>query len=310
MIGKIVAIVFVLIILAIPGYYIYQNIPREPVDMILSQEASTPTQIIDYGETPVFSEKLRFNHDDISYFIEPTCQLKRKNQMIEGFNEFQKAISTISFHQTSKETADIQVGCSDDYIELGENLFAAGEGGPSRILNSSNFKVIEKGKIILFEETDCDYPVVEVHELGHVMGFDHSPNPKNIMYNISRCDQRITDDMIETINQLYSIEPLPDARISELISIKKGIYIDFNITVLNEGLNTMPNISLTLESEGEEIKKFYLNEIEIGSGRTLFVTNLKLPSRKISTIKFIIDKENSIKELSEDNNMAKMTATS
>ena len=309
MIGKIVVIILVFAMLGFSANYIYQNIPRDPVDLTLSQTISGQTQIIDYGETPVFSENLRFNHNDISYFIEPTCPLKRKREMINGFNEFQKTMPIISFYETSKEKADIQVGCSDSYIEIGENLFAAGEGGPSRIINSTNFRVIEKGKIVLFKETECDQSIVEIHELGHVLGFDHSSNPKSIMYNVSRCDQRITPDMTETINQLYSIEPLPDARISELIATKKGRYLDFNITVLNDGLTSISNMSLTLESENKEIKQFYLNEINIGSGRTLFVTNLKLDSIKTNTVNFIIDKENSVEELSEDNNMAKMTVS-
>jgi subtilase family serine protease len=127
------------------------------------------------------------------------------------------------------------------------------------------------------------------------------------MYNLSRCDQEITEDMVDLINELYLIKPLPDARISELTAIKKGRYIDFNITVLNEGLTEIENISLTLVSNKKVMDTIPLGGIGIGFGRILRVTNLKLSSTSIDTIDFVVDYESVVEELDENNNLVKMS---
>ena len=46
-----------------------------------------------------------------------------------------------------------------------------------------DFKTIEKGKIALFKESKCEYPVVELHEISHVFGFDHIDNKKSSSIN-------------------------------------------------------------------------------------------------------------------------------
>jgi hypothetical protein len=227
---------------------------------------------------------------------------------MEAFKIFHNETKIITFHEISNDSADILVGCSKDFVEVQERHFAAGEGGPSIIINTSGFKTIEQGKISLYKDQRCESPVVEIHELGHVFGFDHSENPKSIMYNISNCGQKITPDMIEIVNKLYSIEPLPDARISELVAYKKGRYLDFNITILNDGLLPIENISLSIFSgeDEDEIEKIDLGRIGIGFGRTLRATNIKLSSRNDKEIKFVVDHENKVKEFRENNNEARM----
>lgn len=216
-------------------------------------------------------------------------------------------MEVISFYKVSSKEADILVGCSENFIELGEDIFVAGEGGPVEIINTTTFKIIQKGKILLYENHHCERPVVEIHELSHVFGFDHILNPQNIMYNTSNCDQKITQDMIDIIKKLYSIKPLPDARISELSAVKKGRYIDFNITVSNDGLTEIDKISLTLVADGKEIDTISLDYIGIGYIKTLSATNVRLPSMNIETIDFVIDYESKVEELNEENNIIQMT---
>ena len=305
MIGKIITVILVLVMLIFSLGLFYQNVPRAPVALKTSSIIPEPINLIEYGAVPVFSKNLRFNHNIISYFIEDECAGPRREAMVSAFSLFAKEMKIISFYKVDAN-ADIEVGCSDDYISLGENLFAAGEGGPSRIINTSNFKTIENGKISLYDDPRCDYPIVEVHELGHVFGFDHSPDPNNIMYNTSGCDQRISEDMIKLIRDLYSIEPLADALISNVESVKRGKYLDFNITILNEGLIAIDDIDLTIVVDGEDIQVIELGEIGIGYGRTMRATSVKLPSLNIDVIDFIVDKEDVVRELNEDNNAVQM----
>ena len=309
MIWKIIAVMSMTFLLMISLALVYQNLPREPIEMRASEIAPEITAIINYGTTPIFAENLRFNHNNISYFIEDECAKVRRDAMIEAFDIFENEMKLISFHEIkNSNVADILVGCSDDYIELGERLFVAGEGGPSRIINTSVFKIIEEGKILLYSDPQCDYPVVELHELLHVFGLDHVINPNSIMYNVSKCNQRITPDMIELIDKLYSIEPLADAVIDKLAVVKRGRYLDFNITVLNEGLMGIDSITLTIFADDKEIQVIDLGEIDIGYGRTLRATNIKLPSLNTEKVSFIIDSNNAVRELNEDNNFREMIA--
>jgi len=309
MIGKIIAVILVLIMIFFSLIFVYQNVPREPVALKMGNVVPETIELIGYGAVPVFSERLRFNHNIISYFIEGECDGVRREAMVEAFALFANKMRIVSFYEVSAD-ADINVGCSDNYISLGENLFAAGEGGPSIIINTSNFKTIEEGKISLYDDPRCDYPVVELHELGHVFGFDHSSDPNNIMYNTSNCNQRISKDMVKLINDLYSIEPLADASLNNIKAVKRGKYMDFNITVLNDGMLEIDDIALTIVVDGENIEVMELGEIGIGYGRTLRAENVKLPSMNVDKIKFVVDKDNVVRELNEENNVVEMVVSS
>jgi|TARA_B100001971_G_C18139178_1_gene509383 hypothetical protein len=306
MLKEILVGILILALIALSSILVYQLYPSSPLEFYLEELPADDLPEVYYGDTPVFMENLRFNHNNISYFIEPSCPDNRKSRMKEALEIFQNEVEIITFNEIMSEEADISIGCSDNYIDLGEDIFAAGEGGPSRIINTSHFKTIEKGKISLYKESKCEYPVVELHEISHVFGFDHTENKKSVMYPTAICGQRITKDMVDLLKTLYSIKPLPDAKIKEISAIKIGKYLDFNITISNEGLIDIGEINLTISTEGEEIEVFPLNELGIGYIRTLQVKNIPLPSRNINKISFIIDKEGSIEELNEENNFGQM----
>ena len=287
--------------------FLYVGSRGEPVTLKSDNVVREPVEIIDYGATPVFAENMRFNHNIISYFIEADCSFIRRRSMIEAFNLFDEKMGLISFYEVGGD-ADINVGCSDDYIKLGEDLFAAGEGGPSRIINTSVFKTIEAGKILLYENSRCKNPVVELHELCHVFGFDHSNDPMNIMYNISDCEQEISEDMIELMDALYSIEALPDASISNLSAVKKGRYLSFNVSILNEGLVGIDEIVLSIVVDGDEIQSMNLGEIGIGYGRTLRAENVRLPSSGVEKIDFVVDRAGLVREFNEGNNQVSVVS--
>ncbi len=296
-------IVVVIILMAFGSFYIYNNLPINPTKFTTEKIEENFTKVISYEATPVFAENMRFDHNEISYFIENSCSNLRVSKMEEAFRIFNEKIEIVSFYKINdSDKAEILISCYEEDIQVGDNLFAAGEGGPTKIVKIGRFNIIEKGRIYLYKEQECDYPIVELHELLHVFGFDHSKDPKSIMYSVYRCDQKITLNIINTLKELYSIEPLPDAKITELSVVKKGRYLDFNITISNEGLADIENISLMILSEGKEISQFYLQEIYKGYARTLIITNSKMFSSNINTIDFYIDYENLIPEIDESNN--------
>ncbi len=312
MIGKIILIVLLTGALIVTSYFLYQNIPGEPEEFKIKEiendldegiQSNNMNNEIEYGKTPVFYPNMRFNHNHITYYTEQTCS-ERKDKIEQAFSILQSEIEKLSFSLESKDKADILIGCSEDYLSDEENHFVAGEGGPSEIINTSLYYVILQGKIQLYRESKCDFPVVETHELLHVFGFDHSDNPKNIMYNFSSCEQYVTQDIIDTLNSLYSVEALSDLYFERVNATKKGRYLDFDVEVRNKGLIDTENVPLSIVADENE-KPFETLKIElvgIQKWNILSIKNLKLPSRNTEKIKFIIDKDNKIKELNEQNN--------
>jgi len=129
----------------------------------------------------------------------------------------------------------------------------------------------------------------------------------NIMYNTSRCEQRVTTDIIELLDALYAIEALADIRISNLSAVKKGAYLDFNMTVLNDGMLDADIVDLSIVVDGVVVEVLKLGGIAVGFGRTLYVENFKLPSRGFGVVDFHIDMEGVIRELDAENNVVRVT---
>jgi subtilase family serine protease len=92
--------------------------------------------------------------------------------------------------------------------------------------------------------------------------------------------------------------------------VTKGKYLDFNITVLNEGLVGIDSINLTIFVDGEGVQIMELGEIGIGYGRTLKASNVRLPESGAEKISFVVDSEEIVKELNEDNNAVEMVVGS
>lgn len=313
MVWKVISAILVFLIVVFSFAFMFDNLPGGK-SVVLTKNYLEPerVELFEYEAVPVFIKNLRFNHNLISYSIDESCDSERRGDMIKAFNIFSDAVKVISFFEVethsgvSSNKVDILVGCSDDFIELGDNLFAAGEGGPSKIINTSLFRTIEEGKILLYGVNNCRYPIVALHELGHVFGFDHSDDPNNIMYNTSDCGQRMSDDMVELMVELYSIEALSDARISKLDAVLHGRYLDFNISVLNGGLIDIDDIDLTILANGDVVQVVDLGELGIGYGRTLRVENMKIPWG-IEEVEFVLDARDLVRELDEGNNFVSMT---
>ncbi len=207
-----------------------------------------------------FYPNLRFPDTTISYKI-TDCNLQRTSDMKLAF-EFISNLTSLVFYPVYSEE-EISVSCQEKQ-EYNKGLWIAGEGGPTNITKAGAFNIITHGQILLLKDSQCTHPNIAIHELLHVLGFDHSDNKNNLMYNVTSCDQTIGKEIVNLINQLYSIEPLPDLTIENASATINGKYLDANISIRNQGFKDSGNFKLLIYADEKLIKE--LEVLAISSG--------------------------------------------
>lgn len=254
-------------IFSIGLYFLYMDLPGEP------QFINVETKTFDNSSlnTQQFYPNMKFNHNIISFSINPNCNQEKQTKMISAFRELSDKISEISFKETLMNS-DIKITCSQETEEsnINKDYFIAGEGGAKEIIQTGRYNIITEGLILLYQTekkaVKCDYPNTELHELIHVFGFGHSDNKNSLMYPIlESCEQQLDQSIIEEIKKIYSEENLPDLYFEEAKAIKKGKYLDFNITIKNSGAIDSKNIDFTIFDNGEIVETKILDEIKYGA---------------------------------------------
>ncbi len=304
-------IIFVICILgaiAFTAIFIYGTI--NPESQVFNLKNYNPFSAQDKtinasGDVVQFVPGLRFNHNDISYYINADCSESKKGKFENALFLVSDKTKIITFHSTNEQDADILVGCSKQSYEQEKNVFVAGEGGPTEFIESKFYSVIKKGKVLLYDESKCDYPITELHELFHVFGFDHINDSRMIMYPYVECNQIINPELIKQLIKLYSVKPVAELYFSNMTAVKTGMYLNFDSSIINDGLITAKAVTLELYAGNEKLNVFNLETVEFGSGVKYSAQNVKLPSADIKTVTFKIvtttdefDKNNNIVELS------------
>jgi len=249
-----------------------------------------------------FYKNMRFQNGTISFGFEPSCNNEKKERVREAFEIISEQTKVLYFYEAPFINANIDVACSEEKMEnIESNTFIAGEGGPKEIINSTIYPLILGGRILLFKSPKCDYPVVEIHEILHVFGFEHINDSKSIMYPYYECDQTLDKEYSTYLRNLYLVKPLSDLYIEKIEATKKQFYLDFNISIKNQGILDSEKIILSIIVQNENVKDFKIEEIPVGFGRTLSVQNLRLPAfSSTKRITFIINTTS--EEYSKTNN--------
>ena len=139
-----------------------------------------------------------------------------------------------------------------------------------------------------------------MHELLHALGFDHSQNPNNILYNISKCHQTIGDDVIETINKIYSVESKSDLSFENVSASMDGRYLNVNATIRNNGLKVSDKSKMKIYADNKFQKEVDVEPMQIGFGVTLTFKNIFVSDLSVNEVKILID--TSSEELNKLNN--------
>jgi hypothetical protein len=274
-------IFFILVVFLLAFYWL---IPFNEVDFGF-KEGNYDFAIENSSTRMQFYQNMRFPSSNISYRLD-NCPSGKKDDMQRTFDIISNK-TLLSFYNVENDE-EIYVIC-DSRNKIEEGLFIAGEGGPTNITKTSNFNVIKKGTITLIKESKCQNPNIAIHELLHVLGFEHSSNPNNIMYNFSSCGQEISQDIIETINKLYSTQSHPDLSIGNVSAVMHGKYLDANLTIMNDGLKDSGNFTLQIYADNESVKKFDVEKLEIGYGKKIILRNIFVFQINTKELKFVID---------------------
>ncbi len=247
-----------------------------------------------------FYDNMRFPETEISYNI-LDCPLQKEDEMEYAF-EILSNLSLLNFYPV-RENEEISVTC-DSMSRIEGGMFIAGEGGPTNITQAGEFNVIRSGKILLIRESKCERPNIALHELFHVLGFKHSLNKNNIMYNISRCDQIIGEDIIGLIDELYSYASYPDLVLENVSAKMSGRFLNANITIRNNGLNGAEDAIMIISVDGKEVKKIDIEPLQIGFGRMMIFENIFVSNLVVNEIEFYIEYDG--EELEKGNNRVEL----
>jgi hypothetical protein len=248
-----------------------------------------------------FYPNMRFSTDRISYRVGVECPNEKRKDVQDAVNIIEDRVKPLSLYEISSD-ADIEIRCGEEFKK--EGFLVAGEGGPRPGRNTTLFIVIPKGDVLLLYSGPCSSNVA-LHEILHVLGFNHSANKNSIMYPLTSCSQVVTNDIADELNRLYSIESLPDLYFEKAAATKRGRYVNLNFTIKNQGLSYANNILVSVYADDEKIKEFNLGSIGIGAGEIISAENLRAFSNTKS-LKLI---SSDGKEISYNNNQVSLFLT-
>ncbi|PIN78011.1 hypothetical protein COV15_00730 [Candidatus Woesearchaeota archaeon CG10_big_fil_rev_8_21_14_0_10_34_12] len=292
-----VLLALVLVVVLLGGYLVYIVYQQKILLNIMVGKNETIGVINSNVTTEMFYRNMRFNSSKISFHISNDCSDYRRERMIDAMSMLENH-TLLTFKESSDENMQVHIFCSREAKNVTAKEYIVGEGGPTKIIDTGLFNLILEGELSLFQTSiDCISPNVEMHELLHVLGFAHVNNTESIMYPISSCNQKITQDIIDSINSLYSYLPEPDLYLANLNLTKKVGYIDFQIEIGNQGLISSPNVMLIVENN-EKQEEFEIPALEVGEGRILDVKNLKISGNLV----FYVD----YNDLNKDNNVLRV----
>lgn len=255
-----------------------------------------------------FYPGMRFPEKSIGYEFADECDDLRKENVRKAF-EILDDKSLLSFNEGSGNEKIIILCSKMAPSSENKGHFIAGEGGPTKILNATKFYIIKESQIELYRDEKCETPNIALHEILHALGFDHNSNEKSILYPVTSCEQEIDDSLINSINNLYTIESLPDLSIVKVDLNKTGRYLNFEVVLGNQGLKNYGKSELKVYGDEKEIGKFNIDEIELGHSKIFSVTNLRIAS-DVKIVSFEVESSLSRNEMSKENNRVSLVLES
>ena len=252
-----------------------------------------------------YAPNMRYASPDISYRIsncpgEKVLDIKRALEIISG--------KTILSFAAIESEEDLLISCTPSIFNDNpreDGSARLGKGSPEYILGEK-FHVITHGDVYLKRSFACDEPLVEIHEILHAFGYDHSSNKQHIMYPRARCGQMINSEITDDINNIYAIPSLPDLSIGNA-TLKKGRNNDSILTFKMKNLGLVKSKKALLVIYDIDNQKM-LDEYEVEGididenrgGRIVYPFTVSVLKLEIIASFDELEKENNIVELIAD----------
>ena len=280
----IVLMIFTLVIVIFLGIYLF--VPYNVNELSFSQPESSNFNIGGSYAKMQFYDNMRFPSNRISYRIEDDCPLNKRASMQEAF-EIIENVTILDFYPV-ESGEEIIVHC-DSKTQVEGGMFIAGEGGPTNITVAGDLNIIRSGKILLIRDPKCPRPNVATHELLHVLGFDHSPNKDNVMYEVTDCKQTLGDDIPAFINEIYSIPSLSDLTFEGAEGYMQGKYLNANLSIRNQGIIPARSSEILIYADDKLVKEVNIKSLDVGYGTKISLYNIWINKISINEIKFVIN---------------------
>jgi uncharacterized protein YxeA len=298
--NSVFTILLVILITILAGLYYFYLAPTG-IEKTFTQEPIKEMKIpVTTKEITQMYPNMRFNHNDITYGFHASCEDEKRAKVHNAFQILEEKIIPLTFKE-SLTKPDIFVNCSREEIQTGDNTYQAGLGGPST-LNLSLYPLIVSGEVTLYgQKLNCDYPVVEIHEILHVFGYEHVNNSDSVMYPyLNDCDQTLDQAFINHLTKLYSTEPESEIFFRNLEGNVTDRYLTFETEITNQGLIPARNSLLKIKNKEETIREFELEDLDSGITKTLTIENLRIPR---NTKEVILELQTDSLEYDETNNI-------
>ena len=288
--------IFLVIVLILLGGYSIYSFMSEELEFSANPRNYNFSLNNSSSDGMQYYPNMRYIENEIYYRID-NCEKKKSQDMKDAF-EIMENLTILEFKEIS-EREELYITCNET-ARFENNMFIAGEAVPSKVVPTGLYNIILRGEILLIKDSACEDPNIAIHELLHALGFNHSNNPNNLMYPITSCKQTIGEEIPELINQVYSVENLPDLMFENATARKHGIYLDIDASIRNAGLNDANGFILDIISNGKIMRQFKIEKIEIGTGKMITLTSLLLTKFNLDDITLYINSTD--RELNKENN--------
>ena len=181
-----------------------------------------------------------------------------------------------------------------------------GLGGPT-VVDTGRYNVTVNGEVTMASmDTFCLNTVVALHELGHVLGFDHPDDPASFLYKTADCDQGFTPQVTEALRELYQDPAKAELELAGANVSASGRFLLANLTVLNSGLVESAETGVELGAE----KRIALVELPALEPGTVYRIQLTAGTpASLEGLQVRLDVNSTVDELDEANNVVPLQAS-